>query len=269
MPRSHSRRALEEENRALRQALDAERRRATTLERRLSDLQARHDRLVEAERGLTLPRKAADGQKTERNQNEKLRDASIRRVRSYRRRSYIRAVYENFMSSLPARVVTRLVLYLRRLRVVRLVLTLLVTVGAVLFVTVLSAAALPFILAGAGVLAILAGLRSLRMNRRMSEVLAGVHVRVLIPGRAVRLAKFDDTAPSFFVRQARDMAATPGETVLVVSPYLLSRRGLGGRGAYFTARHEGGDVYILRRHYYFILRRRVLDAMAEGYTVVY
>lgn len=269
MPKSHSKRALEEENRALRQALETERRRVASLERRLSDLQARHDRLVEAERGIVLPRKASEERRSEGGRIEKLRDASIRRVRSYRRRSYVRAVYENFMSSFPARVVTRLVLYLRRLRVVRLALTLVATVGAVLFVTVLSAAALPFMLAGAGVLAVLAALRSLRMNRRLAEALTDKQVRVLIPGRSVRLANSIHGDASFFVRQAREMAASPDEAVLVVSPYLLSSKGLGGKGAFFTARDEGGGVYLLRRHYYFILRRRVLEKIADGYTVVY
>ena len=38
---------------------------------------------------------------------------------------------------------------------------------------------------------------------------------------------------------------------------------------YFTARQEGNDLYIVRCHYYFILRRRVLDVLDPHMTVIY
>ena len=65
------------------------------------------------------------------------------------------------------------------------------------------------------------------------------------------------------------MASEEGVAVLVVSPYLISRRGLGGTGGFLTARKEGEEVFLLRRHYYFLMRQRVLDSFAGEVTVVY
>ena len=63
--------------------------------------------------------------------------------------------------------------------------------------------------------------------------------------------------------------AADGVAVLVVSPYPLSSRGLGGKGGFFTARREAEGLYLVRRHYFFMLRKRVLDALEQDITVVY
>jgi hypothetical protein len=65
------------------------------------------------------------------------------------------------------------------------------------------------------------------------------------------------------------MAAEEGVTVIVVTPYTVSGRGLGGRGRFFTARREADHLYVVRRHYFFTLRRRVLDRLDGEITVVY
>ena len=57
--------------------------------------------------------------------------------------------------------------------------------------------------------------------------------------------------------------------VLVVSPYPVSPRGLGGKGSFFTARKEAEGIYLVRRHYFFMLRKRVLDAMGQNITMIY
>lgn len=46
-------------------------------------------------------------------------------------------------------------------------------------------------------------------------------------------------------------------TVIIVSPYLISARGDGGRGGYSSLRRERENVYIIRRRMYFVIRRRL------------
>lgn len=46
-------------------------------------------------------------------------------------------------------------------------------------------------------------------------------------------------------------------TVIIVSPYLISARGDGGRGGYSLLRRERENVYIIRRRMYFVIRRRL------------
>lgn len=46
-------------------------------------------------------------------------------------------------------------------------------------------------------------------------------------------------------------------TVIIVSPYLISARGDGGRGGYSSLRRERENVYIIRWRMYFVIRRRL------------
>ncbi len=174
-------------------------------------------------------------------------------------------MWEVVSDSLPMRILSQLLAYLRRLRLIQTVAGLVVVVLSLVLVTVVSAAALPFLIIGALVLALLALMRSKRQNHLLRQALDGKHLRILIPARGCDPFREN----SFFLRQARAMAAEGGVAVLIVTPYALSVRGAGGHGAFFTARREGEDLYLVRRHYFFILRKRVLDVVDSDMTVIY
>ncbi len=266
----------------LRRELEQERRHSAALERELAAIKQELRDAEDADRDrpwrqLNRRRKLDERTRAE----EQLREGASRRAHHYRKGSFWRYSFESVTDSLPVRILTQLWAYFKRIRVVQVVLTLIPAVGAVVLVTVLSAAALPFFLIGSGTLALIGWLRSRRMNRIMTEALAGRHIRVFIPprgdaskrifrrvGRKSRRARAASSEP-FFWRQAQAMAAEEGVAVLVVSPYVLSDRGMGGRGAFFTARKETEGVYLVRRHYFFILRRRVLDAVDAQITAIY
>ncbi len=244
----------------LRQSLEAERRHAAELEREVAALREELRRRPADARDKPLRRLRRRAR-----YEDRLRDAASRRAQNYRRGSFLRYLFEAMMDSLPVQVIAQLLHYLRRLRVFNLILALVLAVGAVILVTVLSAAALPFLLFGTATLGILAWMRSRRMNAILREALDGRHIRVLVtPSRNVKLGE-----NSFFVRQARAMAQEEGVAVIVVSPYIFSRKGLGGRGRYFTAREEAPALYLVRRHYFFVLRKRVLDVVDADMTVIY
>ncbi len=57
-------------------------------------------------------------------------------------------------------------------------------------------------------------------------------------------------------------------TVLIVSPYLISSRGAGGRGGYSSMRRESEGVYIIRRRFYFKLRRKMYRLFTAPDTVM-
>ncbi len=250
----------DEELRRLRQRLDMERRANARLKRELTDLRRDIQARQSEEKPLTRFRRRAGKARRE----ERLLGEATRRARHFRKPSFLRYLWESVMDSAPVAFIVGLWRYMRRVRVAQTVLSLAVAVGAVTAVAVLAAALLPFLLAGAGALTLWVALGSRRMNRRIKKELAGRRVRVLVPPRGRALEE-----GSFFVRSARDMAAAAGVTVLVVTPYVFSRRGLGGGGRFFTARKETEGLYLVRRHYFFILRRQVLDALEGEVTVVY
>ena len=197
-------------------------------------------------------------------QRDRLAAEAQRLARRFRASSLFRYLWITVTESAPATLFYRLWLYLRRVKLIQTVLSLTVAVGTLAAVAALWVAVLPFLILGVGGLTLWISLRARRMSRRLEESLAGQRIRVLIPSRGKALR-----TGSFFIRWAQSMGHEEGVTVLVISPYLLSPKGLGGKGFFLTARKEADGVYILRRHYYFALRRRVLDGLWDEITVVY
>ena len=260
-PSAAKRKRDEREITRLQRELRQERRRVAALEREVADLRRE---LSEPGRGNPeQPLRRLTQRVKGTHREERLLEAANRRAHHYRKGSFLRYLWETVMESAPVQVLAKLIRYLRRIRAVQLILTVLLALGAVVTVAVVSAAFLPFLLAGTALLAMLALMRSRRMNRILKKELSGKRVRVLVPPRGQ-----SPDGSSFFARNARAMAAD-GVAVVVVSPYLLSRRGLGGKGGFFTARCEAPGLYLVRRHYFFILRRRVLDAMEQDLTMIY
>lgn len=243
----------------LREELTAERRRAARLEREVSDLrralQARE--ATEKIRPLRRLRQKPSGEAS-------LLMQASQRAHHYRKSSFLRYLWESIMESVPVRFLAKVIQYLRRIRAIQLILTVLLALTAVVTVAVVSAALLPFLFFGAALLTMLAWIRSRRMNRILRRELTDRRIRIMIPPRGKSFAK-----GSFFLRNARAMAAEPGVTVLIVTPYLISSRGCGRKGSFFTARKESDGLYLVRRHYFFILRRRVLDGLKSDITVIY
>lgn len=142
------------------------------------------------------------------------------------------------------------------LRVLTVIFTIIETGTLVLLTTAVFLVILP--LATALMLGILitALLESRRTNRQLTQWLDGKRIYVLflsprenpfLEQNATLLSKDEDTA------------------VIVVSPYLLSPRGLHKDGFYCTARCENENVYLIRRYYYFSLRKHVLRGKEVAY----
>ena len=258
VPRKGQKSRKDREIARLRRELTAERRKTASLERKLAALQSELKSSVEPPFSRFRPGKG------NKHSAESMRDASGRRARRYRKSSFFRYLWDAVTDSAPIAVLTKLMQYFRRIRVAQIVLSVLLAVSAFTAMAVLSAVVIPFLLMGTAILTAAAAFRSHRMNIRLKKALTGKRIRILIPpGKSA----FSENA--FFIRNAREMAQHGEVAVIAVSPYLLSTKGLGGRGAYSNARQEADNLFIVRRHYFFTLRRRVLDTLDGDITIVY
>lgn len=247
-------------NENLRRELVAVRRENAVLKRELAEAR----RALEGGRRTGKPSgRPGKGPRRETREERVIMEAH-RLARRFGAPSLLRYLWVTVSESALGILFNRLWLYLRRVRLVQTVLSVVVAVGTVAAVAALWLAVLPFLVAGAGGVTVWVAICARRMDSLLERELAGRRVRVLIPSRGRALSE-----GSFFIRSARSMAVEEGVVVLVVSPYLVFRRGLGGKGGFMTARKEGEGLYLLRRHYYFALRRRVLDRMKENLTVIY
>lgn len=107
--------------------------------------------------------------------------------------------------------------------------------------------------------------RHRHMNARFETLLAKKTVFVLFPMRG---AEFKER--HFWQSNARDLAKRKNCAVIIVSPYWLSSYGLKGRDRfYFNAREEDKSLFIVRRHYFFSLRKNVLTRCVGRLILIY
>ncbi|MBQ1229471.1 MAG: hypothetical protein IIX80_00410 [Clostridia bacterium] len=151
----------------------------------------------------------------------------------------------------------RLLSYVRRFRTITFLLRTLgvlltvlqtgalVLVGTLLFLVLLPSAAALML----GIL-LTALLESRRSNR---------YLRNHLDGRPVTVLFLSEEASPFAIANAKDLAAR-GNTVLAVSPYLISAKGLHRRASFScTLRQEFENVFLVRKYYFFSLQKQVLS----------
>ena len=123
---------------------------------------------------------------------------------------------------------------------------------------------LPLLILSAGIVAFSALLLYRRENKSMARILRDQSVVVFFPTRGGEL-----TEGNFWRTHVEALASYQGKTVLIVSPYFWSGKGITGNRFYFLLRKEKENIYILRKHYYFSLKQAVLDKKTNSLTLIY
>ncbi len=146
-------------------------------------------------------------------------------------------------------------------------LLLLLQFGTAFFVIVVALVLLlPIALLSAGCVLLSALLFYDRKNRYMEQKLNGKNIFVLFPTRD---GEFQ--TGHFWRKNIQELAKMKDgqNTVLVVSPFFWSFRGVFNRSPYFLVREEKQNVYLIRKHYYFSLRKKVLLNNKHLLTLIY
>jgi len=169
------------------------------------------------------------------------------------------------------RIGETLVRYLRRFRIVTATLrlfpwvlllintnTLLYAVAGVAFIL------LPLIVVGLISLLASASIHYRKLNAKMISYLEGAAVYVFFPTRG---GEFSNGC--FWRGNILDIAARKQTVVLVISPFLLSPRGLIDGKLYFGLREETPNVLLVRRHYFFSLQKNVLPRLGGKQFLIY
>lgn len=128
----------------------------------------------------------------------------------------------------------------------------------VLLATALILVILPALVATMLAILLTARLESRRTNRLLLKTTQGRRVCVLF---------LTANAPCAFLSGgARDLVER-GYTVILVSPYWISTRGMLERGRFYcTARAEAEQIYLVRRYYFFSLRKHVIAKRESTYV---
>lgn len=104
-----------------------------------------------------------------------------------------------------------------------------------------------------------------RYNRVNAERLKGKKVSVFFPPRD---RAFD--YGSYFSGLVREASEGEDSVAVIVSPYALKTTGLDkSRHIYFICRDDGKNVLLVRRSYWFSMKKRVVDKVCSSVTEIY
>lgn len=187
-----------------------------------------------------------------------------RAAKSFSKKTFPRYLIGIVNASTPGRLVKKVTRFFRRVRLVRTIVAIGTAIMTAVVLLPVYVIVLPIMLTLSGLMAFLSLFFAFRMNRQLRHNLDGRHLYVLVATEDICLHP-----DSFFARNARQLAHTPGCAVLVVSPHNLRTQGLGGKGLFLTARRECDALYVVRKHYFFNLRRKVLRRIDPNMTVIY
>lgn len=142
------------------------------------------------------------------------------------------------------------------IKIITFLFTVLQTGTLVLLSTVLFLVLLPILLLTLLCILLIATVQSRKSNRMMRTALQEKQIYVLF------LPK--DDCP-FLKANARDLASNPNAAVLVISPYWIVGTGLFEHRFFSTVRKDGGSIYLIRRYYFFSLKKNVLKTQSIAY----
>lgn len=150
------------------------------------------------------------------------------------------------------------------LRVITMIITWLETSAFfLLYTTIFLVTSVPLML-GSLLMLIVGTFQHHRCNEELSATLTEQQIYVCV---AAREGLLDED--SYFRGLVRDLAARDNSAVIVVSPFFWKSHGIGERRQYVTLRHESRNIYLIRRHYYFSLRRHVLRPNSNRVTILF
>ncbi len=99
-------------------------------------------------------------------------------------------------------------------------------------------------------------------NKRLRRELAGKHIIVFFPTREGELAHGE-----FWKANITELSTKDHTVVLIVSPFFLSSIGPFDTARYLLCRRERESVYLIRRYYYFSMKKHILPHGKRTITV--
>ena len=111
---------------------------------------------------------------------------------------------------------------------------------------------LPFILIAALVSCVHTLLSFKKYNEKFRSLIQDKKLLVFFP------SKNDSFDPESYLGKTFSTLSDKNTAIIAVTPYFFSSKGFGGKGGFLTCRHEMKNVYIVRRRYFFIFKRRVI-----------
>ena len=161
--------------------------------------------------------------------------------------------------------VKRLTFITTTIQVVLFILTVLKSGVIFLISTSAFIIAFPFTMLLSGIGAFLTFLGSKKATRINHPLLKNKNVCVFFPAKRSVLRE-----DSYFSGFVRSMSQKPNTVCVVVTQGFFFSKGISGKRKYFfTSRLDGENIIIIRKHYYFKLKNKIIKKYSDKLTEIY
>ena len=243
--------------------------------RELRDLRAENRRLKHEVHSLKLELELYEGRKTRdrKDQVQAAFDSQAKNERLFSKKRYFTYILEVIKRTSVFRLYTRLLRLFRRFNFIRITVGLLAAVllalqTGTLFVLSASASVIsvPFTFLITYATFLFSTFRVKKDCRAHRVKMKGKKIYVFFPPKKGALSE-----NSYFSGMVTDFSRQKDSFCVIVSPYFWSTRGLGGtKGkSYIASRSDGENLLIVRRHYYFTMKKRIFSSFSEKITELY
>ena len=175
--------------------------------------------------------------------------------------SYPQYIYSTLRGSSLYRVWMRLLTYFRRFRLASAILristslvTIIETSALLLVAATVFVIVLPALLLMTVIISITSLICGIRLNRRLSETLGGKRIYVFLPP-----AQGEVKPRSVLHATLSQLASDPQNAVFAISPHYFSSKFIEDSTHFFIFKQTPEGVCCIRKYYFFLLRRSVLD----------
>ena len=125
--------------------------------------------------------------------------------------------------------------------------------------------AFPFMLLLSGVGTVLTLLGSKKATRTNIPILKGKNVCVFFPAKKSMLCE-----DSYFSGFVRSMSTRPNTVCVIVTQGMFFSQGISGKKDFFLAsRYDDENIIIVRKHYYFKLKNKIIKQYSANLTEIY
>ncbi len=161
-------------------------------------------------------------------------------------------------------IVRKYTFFTTTIRILAFLFTLLQSGAVIVLFTGTVALALPTTLILSYIAILITLFSAKRLRQRARELIGNRSVTVFFPPKEKSFRS--GSYLSYAVREAEKA----GQAVIIVSPYHLSAKGIfTSKRPYIAMREESARVMIVKKHFYFSLRKKVLDPINDRLTLIF
>ncbi len=190
----------------------------------------------------------------------------------YSKKSYIAFIWTHLKHTSFFQIYRRIISYIRRytfitmsLKIISLLFVFIEAIALIVISTSAFIASIILTLLVSHLLMIFTFFTRKKHTQTNSELLKDKDIVILFPPKD-RAFESD----SYFCGLAREFSKKENTEVIIVSPFLLNSRGLGGsKKAYYLDRPDGEGILLVRRNYYFTLKKKIIDPLGAAVTEIY